>query len=438
MGFRKPKPQPTPVNSSLPPISNVQKLPGLEKPEAKGGTGVPDSYKQSAKQGGNVMWRAKVKGRKVLAGDIPLHMSLKTFDKPEDIPHEEVAQKVNELGLQRPDPNKLKYEPTTFTSQRNGQTYYMLKLHGHDPAYDQFVDHFKGRGITYPSFMGHITIDKELHDQIKKEGIQPHEVEFSPLMIEHGANNPTHLFPDASSHKDATSDITPKKLNPVSQEIDTGNVVPIGSAKPKKLAASECMYTNMQKTAYEHFETLEKGIGRNIGAAAAVIGSLAGSPNLAAAPHLTSQQNKVATQNQSSNFHNKVKNAIGTVESTGGKFTNHAQTPHGSAYGKYALMPDTIKETVKVHPDLKRVHSKALMLNGNDLHHYMQDNPQLEEQITDRHIERLRHHFGDDPAKLGFAWINGIRGTNKALNNKADINNHWHVQKVIHAYNKGK
>ena len=184
-------------------------------------------------------------------------------------------------------------------------------------------------------------------------------------------------------------------------------------------------------------EALEKGALRNLGAATAMMGAFAGTPNMGNSPNITPQQRQVEVQNQSNNFHNKVKNAIGSVESTGGKFTNHKPTPHGFAYGKFALMPDTIKETIKAHPDLKRAHQKALMLNGDSLKHYMQDNPQLEEQITDRHIERLRHHFGDDPAKLGYAWINGINGTHKAINSKQNINNHWHVTKVMNAY-RGK
>jgi hypothetical protein len=247
MGLRKPKPAPTPISTQVPEMANVTKLPAFDKPKEAGGTGVPDSYKKAAAQGGNVMWRARLKGRTNLADDIPLHMSLKTFNNPQEVPHQEIADKVKELGIQRPDPSKLKAEATTFTSQRNGQTYYMLKLHGHDPSYDKFNEHFKDRGITYPSYMGHVTIDKELHDQIKKEGIQPHELEFSPLMIEHGSNNPTHLFPDNQSHNDHLSDITPKKLNPIENKtIDTGDVA-IPSQEHKKLKASEDLFINMEK-----------------------------------------------------------------------------------------------------------------------------------------------------------------------------------------------
>lgn len=420
MGLRKPIS--APISTEVPAMSNVQKLPGLATAEQKGGTGVHDSYKKAAHEGANVMWRAKVKGRKTLVDDIPLHASLKTFNDQNDVPIDEIKQKAQELGLQRPDSSKLKYEATTHVSPRTNQTYYMLKLHGTDPAYQKFNDHFKGRGITYPSFMGHITIDKELHDQIQREGIQPHEVEFSPLMIEHGANNPTHLIPDVHSHKDATSDITPKKLNPVPE-------------KHEKLAASECIYINLQKAGLEHFESLNKSTLKRIGTAATIIGGLSGSPHVAAAPNTPAQANSYST--------GRMLNAISQVESSGGKNVNHAAIPgkmhhNEHAIGSYGLTPVVIRETVKMNPDLKRYYPKAASLQGKDLQHYFQDNPGLEHKVAESHLRRLEHHFGGDPAKLAVSWLDGITGTKQKLKQGMDPSKHWHAIKVLQAYGKGK
>src|ERR1700734_4131218 len=210
---------PSSPNTAMPEMPSHEKLPALNNPAKPEGSGVPDSYKKDAHAGANVMWRAKVKGHKTLADDIPLHVSLKTFDKPGEVPIDEIHQKVKELGIQRPDPKKLTVKPEIFTSPRNGKSYYMLKLHNTDPSYKTFNDHFAGRGITHKNpdgnFMGHITVNKDIYDKVQKEGIKPEDLEFSPLMIEHGANNPTHLFPDNQSHKDATDDITPKQLNPM-------------------------------------------------------------------------------------------------------------------------------------------------------------------------------------------------------------------------------
>lgn len=414
--------------TALPAMPNHEKLPALNSKEA-GGTGVGKEYKDSANNSANVMWRAKVKGRKMLADNIPLHMSLKTFDKPHELPIDEVKQKAQELGIQRPDPAKLKYEPTIFTSQRNGKTYYMLKLHGTDPSYDKFAEHFKGRGITYPNYMGHITIDKELHDQIKKEGIKPHEVEFSPLMIEHGANNPTHIIPDSKSHQDHKSDITPKKLNPESFK------------DPKKLAASECIYSDLQKAYCEHLslnKPIKKSLFHNMGATAAMIGALSGTPNIAQTPNQPKQQVQPSVYSS-----DKMLNAISQVESSGGKNTNHAmlhdKTNAGErAYGKFGLTPSIIRETISMDPNLKRDHAKAVNLHGQDMEHYMQDNPNLEQSVAVRHLNRLEHHFGKDPGKIGLSWLEGIAGANKMLKRGVNPKNHWHSKKVIHEYNKVK
>lgn len=403
----KPKPQPAPVNTAVPTPKAVERLPAFKTPEGKTGTGVHQQYKDTANSSANVMWRAKVKGRKTLADNIPLHMSLKTFNEPHDMPVDEIKNKAQELGIQRPDPSKLKYEPTIFTSPRTGLTYYMLKLHGTDPNYKQFNDHFKGRGITHDNFMGHITIDKELHDQISKEGIQPHEVEFSPLMIEHGANNPTHILPDSQSHKDAQSDITPKKLNPV----------------PLKLVKAE--------------EPLEKSTLKNLGAAAAVIGALSGSPSVAKAPEQPAH--KIQQHGYSSD---RMLNAISQVESSSGKNINHKPIPGKmhqgeSAIGPYGITPSIIRETIKMDPYLKKAHAKAMHLHGQEMQNYIQDNPGLDRDIAERHLRRLEHHFGQNPATLGMAWLDGITGTKQKMKQGMNPSSHWHSKKILHAYGKG-
>lgn len=389
----------------------------LQKDEASAaapaGKGVPASYKKIANSSVNVMWRAKVKGHKVLDGNIPLHTTLKTFDKPDEAPLDEVKQKVAELGIERPDPSGLKFEAVTHVSPRTGQTYYMLKMHGTHPAYDAFHEHFKGRGITYEKFMPHITINKEIYDQIKKEGIQPHEVEFSPLLVEHGADNATHIFPDSQSHKDHQDDITPKHL----------------VQKPQKLAASEKLD-----------QDLEKGI-RESAAALGVVAALAGATPVKDAS--TAMRPPAAQTQAPANDYSpkRMLAAISNVESTGGKFVNH-RTLGGmhqgeSAFGKYGLTPVIIRETINMHRDLKQQHKKALGLKGTDLHHYMQDNPGLEDEIASRHLSRLEHHFGQNPAEIGHAWLQGITGTHKAKKENADIHNHWHVKKIKDAYSKG-
>jgi hypothetical protein len=130
--------------------------------------------------------------------------------------------------------------------------------------------------------------------------------------------------------------------------------------------------------------------------------------------------------------------AIADVESQNGKNENHQPVKGERAFGKYGLMPNTIRETIGLHPDLSSKHAKAQKLMGDDLRRYMQDNNGLEDTIAGKHLERLEHHFGQDPSKIGYAWLNGIRGTYQAQKQNKDIKTHWHAKKVQDAYDKEK
>jgi hypothetical protein len=91
-----------------------------------------------------------------------------------------------------------------------------------------------------------------------------------------------------------------------------------------------------------------------------------------------------------------------------------------------------------MNPDLKHQHGKLASLHGDDVRRYMEDNPGLEDAIASKHLARLEHHFGKDPATLGYAWLNGVSGTYKAKKENKDINNHWHARKIRDAYSKVK
>ena len=45
----------------------------------------------------------------------------------------------------------------------------------------------------------------------------------------------------------------------------------------------------------------------------------------------------------------------------------------------------------------------------------MQDNPKLEQEIVDNHLNRLEHHFGHNPNAIAFAWNQGITNANRSL-----------------------
>jgi hypothetical protein len=343
---------------------------------SKIGEGVHNVYKERAAAGGDVLWYVTIKGQEELAPGIPLHMSLKVFMDKKELDLQEIKAKVKEFDIHRPDPSKLTFKTTIFTSERDGKEYYMLLIHGVDKAYSEFYESLKHCGTVYKKFMPHVTIDKGLYDKINEEGLKPEEVSFSTLSVEAGSGNTIHRF--------------------------------------------------------EKSEDLEKSVFRNLGVAAAMTGALA-----MASPASAPTKDPVQYSRQ------KMLNAIASVESSGGKNVNHAAGGgpiHGAehAYGKYGLMPETIRETIHMNPDLSAKYGKAARLKGNDLAHFMQDNKGLEDQVATKHLGRLEHHFGQNPPALGYAWLEGIKGTYAAQKQKKDIGSHWHAKKVTEAYSKEK
>lgn len=161
---------------------------------AKLGEGVHNVYKERAHKGGDILWHVTVKGQSELTKGIPLHMSLKVFEDKKEMKLDEIKAKIAEMGISKPDPSKLSFKTTIFTSDRDGKKYYMLLISGTDASYEKFYESMKHCGTVYKKFMPHITIDKGLYEKINEEGLKPEEVEFSPLSIEYGAGNTVYEF----------------------------------------------------------------------------------------------------------------------------------------------------------------------------------------------------------------------------------------------------
>lgn len=158
------------------------------------GEGVHSIYKERAEKGGDILWHVTIKGRNELTEGIPLHMSLKVFEDKKDMDLKEIKQKVEEFKIKTPDPKKLSFKTTIFTSDRDGNKYYMLLVDGVDKEYAEFYESLKHCGTVYKKFMPHITIDKDLYDLINKDGLKPEEIAFTDLTIERGAGNTVYEF----------------------------------------------------------------------------------------------------------------------------------------------------------------------------------------------------------------------------------------------------
>jgi 2'-5' RNA ligase len=340
----------------------------------KENNGVTESYKEEARNHCDFLFRVKINGRHKLAEEIPLHMSVKIFRDMDEFDMNEVEKVIEELDIKKPDPHKVRFEPIIFYSKKSDADYFMLKLHDCDPCYEEFYNKYKDKGVTYEEFMPHITINEELYNTIKESGLDPEDISFSDLTLENGADNPVRVF-DGSMHKGIKSTIA------------------------------------------------ALGIASALGATPAKI---------APEPKMP----KPAAQASSQYSRKQMLNTIAHIESANGKLQHHKPTKQGTAYGKYGLMPDTIRETIRGNKDLRLKYGKATALDNKALQNYMRDNPGLEDTLADRHVQRLEHHFGQNPQKIGYAWNQGITGTYHSDPKK--IGGHPYTKKVTAFYPKGK
>lgn len=361
----------------------------------------PEAYKKLAEKGIMVGFPVTIEGQTHRADNgIGYHSTVKFFN-PEKDTVDQVHEIASKLSLTPPDPKKTRIEPGMF-KDRLGNDVYVLKLHGEHA--EQIKEHnSKFSHMGFPAtfqYTPHVSVDKATWQRIVDSKAQTaHEagIKFYPAELKQGHT-------------------TVKQYAPPKQEVD------------EELAASE----------KGELESLQKGTLANIGAAAAIATAVAGGTIKDAIPSLIEPGQKQAVNSYSSK---RMLDTIASVESSGGKFTHHRQLSgpiHNGerAYGKYGLTPAVIRETIRLNPELKAKHGKAALLQGDDMHRYMQDNPQLEEKIASRHLARLEHHFGHNPEKIGYAWLQGITGTHKAVKEGKDISSHWHVLKIKDHYTR--
>jgi hypothetical protein len=155
---------------------------------------IGQAYKEGARTHCDVLFKVKINHQSKLNEEIPLHMSVKIFNDIDECDIEKLKTLVKELKIKSPDPKKIEFKPTIFHSSHSDTDYYMLELKDIDDSYEKLYDYFKGLGLTYKRFIPHITINEEIYNKIKKDGLRPEDIEFGPLTVEDGANNTVHTF----------------------------------------------------------------------------------------------------------------------------------------------------------------------------------------------------------------------------------------------------
>lgn len=143
------------------------------------------------------------------------------------------------------------------------------------------------------------------------------------------------------------------------------------------------------------------------------------------------------------NFNDKILRTIAAVESNGGNNLKHPIMENGlnigqSAMGSYGLMPITVREVIKKNTILNKKYQYLLNLSLDDLYSELEKHPKIQYEIASSHLERLTKIFGNNPKLIGYAWLQGVEGTKKAIKDGKDIDNHWHIKKFMREYNKNR
>ena len=369
----------------------------------------PEKYAKDASEGLLLGYPVKIKGQETRSDNgVPFHSTIKYFDKDKDHPHQ-IHHLARHLPLNPPDAKNTQIKFNQF-KDRFGNDVNVVTLHGNSA--EKLKEHNgKFAHMGYPSkfeWTPHISVDRKTWEDLKNSGAKTaHEagIEFGGAELKKG----------------------PKKLKTYHHHPDTTEpAVPDESDYTAKISVNKSE------------QPLEKGALKNAAIGMGMAAALAGAPN-----NTSSKNHPDIQAHQSAYDHSKMLRAIASVESSGGKNVNHEAGGgkiHGSehAYGRYGMMPQTIREVVGAHKDLKSKHNKLLALKGENLHRYMQDHKGLEDTVADRHLSHLEHVVGKDPSHLGYGWLNGAQGTLSAKKQGKDINSHWHAKKVSEAYGKEK
>jgi GNAT superfamily N-acetyltransferase len=129
--------------------------------------------------------------------------------------------------------------------------------------------------------------------------------------------------------------------------------------------------------------------------------------------------------------------SIAQVESRGGKDTKHKTITSGmnagsSAYGKFGLTHNTIKDVIKNSPTL-HAHKNVLQMSPPQVNEYMSKHPSLEDKIASTHYDDLNRTFNGNLDHIAFAWLSGKQGAINAIKSGKSIDRHWHVSKINNA-----
>ncbi len=199
----------------------------------------------------------------------------------------------------------------------------------------------------------------------------------------------------------------------------------------------------LKKSEGYEIEELEKNFKKAFARGLTVLGLLHGAHYMGSQPSTSPQDQKTNIQQEKIDpKQEKIKNFLNTtsmIESSGGKNLKHPLIKEGihagdRAIGKWALMPNTVKELVgRMGQDSDIAHYRNM--DNKQLHKELSNKPEHQEKIVTFLASKLHDKFGGDENKMAFAWNQGHNLSNEQLDSgKKDYMNHDYVKK----YNKFK
>jgi hypothetical protein len=199
----------------------------------------------------------------------------------------------------------------------------------------------------------------------------------------------------------------------------------------------------LQKSEGYEIEELEKNFRKAFAKGLTVLGLLHGAHYIGnQQPTEPSVQKPGIEQQKTDPKQEKINNFLKTtsmIESSGGKNLNHPKIKSGihagdRAIGKWALMPNTVKELVgRMGQDPDVSHYKNM--DNKQLHAELSKKPEHQEKIVTFLASKLHDKFGGDENKMAYSWNQGHNLTNEHFNtDRKNYMDHDYVKK----YNKFK
>ncbi len=131
--------------------------------------------------------------------------------------------------------------------------------------------------------------------------------------------------------------------------------------------------------------------------------------------------------------------AISAVESSGGLDVAHNPDPKSgtTAGGMFGFMPRTGYDVLKRNPELRAKYPQLQEAALSDDHaaftEALNTDPQLARDLAQDHLKHNKDRL-KTKEELAYAWLNGVRGTKRAVKQGKNLKEHPYVQKILANY----